>query len=166
MLHRRDLGCAWALSFALAACAGSGATSPAGTGTPADEAGFTIPDSTPGIDYPDSREGHVAARLAGCRGLEPGCHSEPGSATLVLGRTPAQDFAQLIGVRSTERPDLARVAPGEPSKSWLYAKVLGDREAGVVTPMPLGSLGDPAFAAQLQAWIAAGAANPFGDAGP
>jgi hypothetical protein len=111
-------------------------------------------------------EGHVAARLAGCSGVEPGCHSAPGSAGLVLGRLPAQDFAELIGVRSTERPDLARVEPGNPAKSWLYLKVLGARDAGVDAPMPLGSDGDPAFAAQLQAWIAAGAHDPFGDAAP
>lgn len=174
MLARRgDLGCASALgaallACALAACASAPAKSaaPAETGTPDDETGFTIPDSTPGIDYPDSMEGRVAARLAGCSGVEPGCHAAPGSAGLVLGRTPAQDFAQLLGVRSTERPDLARVEPGAPSRSWLYLKVLGARDAGVDSPMPLGSEGDPAFAAQLQAWIAAGAKDPFADAGP
>ncbi len=156
------------LARLLVAC---GTSSPPLGGVPdaadaGDDSGWVIGDTGPGIDYPDSIAGRVAERLGGCSGVEPGCHGGGAPSGLVLGRTPAQDFAQIIGVPSVERPDLHRIEPGDPSRSWLYLKVAGDLEAGVTTPMPLGTNGDPAFAALLRTWITAGAPNPFGDAGP
>jgi hypothetical protein len=150
-------------AFAVA-CASSGTGTGTGTGTDSGaDAALVLPDTGAVITYPDSREGRIAARLASCRGVEPGCHGD--GASLVLGRLPAEDFAALIGVPSTEAPTLAFVSPGAPSRSWVYLKVAAAYDAGVETPMPLGTDGDPAFAATLAAWITAGAPDPFADAG-
>jgi hypothetical protein len=105
---------------------------------------------------PDSPAGRVVARFERCAGQESGCHGG-GAAGLRFGDGPAQDFANVVGVRSTERPDLFRVEPGAPDRSWLYLKVSDARDAGVETAMPLGTGGDPAFAAEVRAWILSGA---------
>lgn len=96
----------------------------------------------------------VAIRLSRCAGVESGCHGS-GAGGLTLG-TP-NDFAHVIGVRSTERPDLLRIDPTSADRSWLVLKVENASDAGVETAMPLGSDGDPGFAADLRAWIDAGA---------
>lgn len=147
----------------VAACASSAAPAASGDAATDDDVGLVLPDTGVPFEYPDSTAGAVARRLAGCRGVEPDCHGD--LADPAFGRAPALDFAQVLGLRSTERPDLLRVQPGDPSRSWLYLKVAGARDAGVETPMPLGSEGDPAFAALLAAWIADGAPDPFVDGG-
>jgi hypothetical protein len=75
------------------------------------------------------------------------------SGGLTLGT--ANDFAQIVGVPSTERPDLVRVAPGVPGESYLWLKLVGDGgiEGG---PMP-GGASDPRLVALFGAWIEAGA---------
>lgn len=153
---------AFTMSARLAACA---SVDPpiAANDAATEDVGFVLPDTGVPFEYPDSTAGAVARRLAGCRGVEPDCHGD--LADPAFGRAPALDFAQVLGLRSTERPDLLRVQPGDPSRSWLYLKVAGARDAGVETPMPLGSEGDPAFAALLAAWIADGAPDPFVDGG-
>jgi hypothetical protein len=95
-------------------------------------------------------------RLAACRGIE-GCHvSNAGG----LSFPPGAEAAELVGVPSTERPDMLRVKPGDPRASYLYLKVLGDGgiEGGT---MPLGSTAvDPRVPALFFAWIEAGAPAP------
>lgn len=129
----------------------------------ASDGGFVLPDADAAAA---TREERIVARLSSCRGIETGCHDAANPAGLVLGRSPNEDLRSLISVRSTLRPDLFRVEPGAPERSWLYLEVKGDRDAGVEVAMPLGSSGDPAFAAELHGWIEAGAPNPFSDAGP
>lgn len=109
---------------------------------------------------PDTPAARVAVRLSGCAGTETACHGS-GAGGMTLGNGPAADFAQIVNVRSTERPDLFRVEPGAPDRSWLYLKVANATDAGVETAMPRGSDGDPAFAAELRTWIAAGAPTSF-----
>lgn len=96
----------------------------------------------------------VAVRLSRCAGVESGCHGS-GAGGMTLGTD--HDFANVIGVRSTERPDLLRIDPTSADRSWLVLKVENAKDAGVETAMPLGSDGDPGFAADLRAWIDAGA---------
>lgn len=95
----------------------------------------------------------VAVRLSRCAGVESGCHGS-GAGGLTLGT--GDDFAHVIGVRSTERPDLYRIDPTSADRSWLVLKVESATDAGVETAMPLGTDGDPGFAADLRAWIDAG----------
>ncbi|MGZ3417683.1 MAG: hypothetical protein ACXWUG_01550 [Polyangiales bacterium] len=119
-----------------------------------DDAGFSLPPDDASL--PDTPAGQVAARLLRCAGQESGCHAG-GAGGMTLGDGPVHDFAQIVNVRSTERPDLFRVEPGAPDRSWLYLKVSNATDAGVETAMPFGTNGDPAFAAQVRAWILAGA---------
>jgi hypothetical protein len=85
-------------------------------------------------------------------GVELACHGV-GSGGMTLGT--ANDFAQIVNVPSTERPGLVRVAPGRPSDSYLYLKLVGD--GGIDgAPMP-GGMTDPRLVALFGAWIEAGA---------
>jgi hypothetical protein len=94
----------------------------------------------------------MADMLRDCTGAE-ACHSQSsGGMTIALG----DEFAQLINVRSTERPELLRVAPGDPMGSYLYLKLVGD---GGITgaPMPGTAVFDPMRPALAWSWIEAGA---------
>jgi hypothetical protein len=84
-----------------------------------------------------------------------GCHGQgAGGMSLSVGN----EFASLIGVRSTERPDLLRVSPGDPLGSYVFLKLRCD--GGVVQDcMPQGSP-DPTLAPIFAAWIEAGAPLP------
>jgi hypothetical protein len=85
-------------------------------------------------------------------GVEVSCHST-GAGGLTLGTV--DDFAQIVDVPSTQRPELYRVAPGNPPGSYLFLKLLNDGgiEGG---PMPGGTY-DPRLVALFGAWIEAGA---------
>lgn len=130
------------LALLLPACQDAAESAPIDAGT----------DAT--ADVSESLATRVAVRLSRCAGVESGCHGS-GAGGLTLGT--ADDFAAVIGVRSTERPDLYRIDPTSADRSWLVLKLENATDAGVETAMPLGSTGDPAFAAQLRAWIDAGA---------
>ena len=118
--------------------------------------GFHVDTAT--YDFPDSLQGQVARRLVGCLGSEAECHGGTGNpAHLYFGNGPDRDLAQLVSVRSTERPDLYRVAPNDPTHSWMLLKLENATEAGVETAMPKGSDGDPELAALVSQWILAGA---------
>jgi hypothetical protein len=104
------------------------------------------------VCFPDPAEASLPvrakARLDGCRGSE-FCHgANAGGMTLLLGG----EFDATIDVRSTERPDLVRVQPGEPLQSYLYLKVLceGGFEGGCMS-------GDPNVVQLFHDWIEAGA---------
>ena len=85
-----------------------------------------------------------------------GCHLGA-SAPLGLDLSEGRAYGNTVGVRSQERPDLFRIASGDPGASYLVMKVEG--AAGIVgAQMPLG--GVPLSAAQiglLRDWIADGA---------
>ena len=111
-----------------------------------------------GADPPwvDPRLG-LAARmkvmLHDCTGTEP-CHGL-GSAGLTI--ATGAEFAQLVNVRSTERPELFRVQPGDPAQSYLFLKLAGD--GGIQgSRMPGGGTSfDPRRPALAWEWIEAGA---------
>jgi hypothetical protein len=84
-----------------------------------------------------------------------GCHGQgAGGMSLSVG----SEFASMIGVASSERPDLLRVHPGDPVASYVYLKLRcdGGIDGGC---MPLGSP-DPTLAPIFAAWIEAGAPLP------
>lgn len=99
------------------------------------------------------RAGEVFGRCQG--GPESACHAlGEGGTHLKLG--PGGD---LVGVPSTERPSLNRVAPGDPLSSYLYLKVLGD--GGIDGGrMPLDGPFDPRLAPFIASWIESGAPAP------
>jgi hypothetical protein len=93
----------------------------------------------------------MRAMLGGCDGAE-ACHST-GAGGLVI--TSGKETVNLVGVRSTERTELLRVAPGDPAASYLWLKLRGD--GGIDgSPMPGGNP-EPRRADLAFQWIEAGA---------
>ncbi|MCC6646424.1 MAG: fibronectin type III domain-containing protein [Polyangiaceae bacterium] len=88
-----------------------------------------------------------------------GCHSNNNpQATLTL--TKGFSYASMVGVASVEKPAELRVAPGDPSKSYLYKKATGSVDI-VGQAMPPGAA-PPLTAPQkelLRLWIVQGAPN-------
>jgi hypothetical protein len=90
--------------------------------------------------------------LQDCTGAE-ACHAL-GSGGLTIAR--GNELVNLVNVRSTERPDLFRVAPGDPAQSYLYLKLAQDGGFSGA-PMPASGAFDPRRPALAWAWIEAGA---------
>jgi len=70
--------------------------------------------------------------------------------------TPDLAYTNLVGFRSVERPNLLRVAPGDPTNSYLLKKLTGQDITG--SRMPLNA--DPLTEGQIQIiarWIERGA---------
>jgi hypothetical protein len=85
-----------------------------------------------------------------------GCHGSGVAGGMPL--SVGNEFASMINVASTERPELLRVRPGDPLASYVYLKLRcdGGIDGGC---MPLGSP-DPSLAPIFAAWIEAGAPLP------
>jgi hypothetical protein len=161
-LHRRLLPLVASIAAigSITACASTPDVSPP-AGVPEDAGGpgadagvicFACGGTTP-EELDASLAFRVRARFAACDGQE-GCHvSGAGGLTF----PPGNELAFVVGVPSTERPDLARVKPGDPSASYVYLKVSSDAavEGG---RMPLGAeTFDPRIPETIFAWIEAGA---------
>ena len=92
-----------------------------------------------------------------------GCQGGPESACHALGEGDTHlrigTDGDLVNVRSTERPSMLRVLPGDPAGSYLYLKVLGDGgiDGG---QMPLGGPYDRRLAPFIASWIEGGAPSP------
>jgi hypothetical protein len=84
-----------------------------------------------------------------------GCHAGA-SAPLGLRLDSGFSYARLVGQSSVERPDLLRVAPGDPDKSYLMHKIEGSAAVGGRMPLNQPPLASDAVAA-VRSWIAAGA---------
>ncbi len=86
-----------------------------------------------------------------------GCHSGS-SPTGGMNLTAGSAYQNTVNVKSTERADLVRIAPGDPDHSYLVKKIRGDADI-VGSRMPLvGSI----TAAQEQLvidWVRRGAPN-------
>lgn len=85
------------------------------------------------------------------------CHSgssPPAGLTLEEGAA----YDAIVGVASTQRPELNRVKPNDPNNSYLFIKITGDdRIAPNTFRMPIGgSLSDEQIQL-VEDWIAAGA---------
>ncbi len=91
-----------------------------------------------------------------------GCHlSAPGAGGLVL---DARWAAAVVGVPSRQNPAVPLVAPGDPRRSWLVAKLVRpfcatgcDPSAGCGGPMPPGEPVSRAELSVIVGWIAGGA---------
>lgn len=89
-----------------------------------------------------------------------GCHlNAPGAGSLVL---DARWKAAMVGVPSKQNPATPLVAPGDPARSWLVAKLRrpfcgASCTQGCGGPMPPGEPVSPAELATIVGWIASGA---------
>ena len=64
------------------------------------------------------------------------CHdSEEAKAKLVL--DPGTGYQSLVGPRSTEKPEMALVEPGDPERSYLWLKLLHVTDDGKGMPRTL-----------------------------
>lgn len=153
---KRAVAVALGLAFA-SACARAAAPAQDDT-TAAPDPGFAggrpAPDPFDADAGLASRVGTLfSLRCAG--GPESGCHGDGAGGTTLDLRAPGD----VIGVASSERPDLLRVKPFDPEHSYLYFKVASD--GGIDgSPMPLDQTFDPRIPALVEAWIRAGAPRP------
>lgn len=89
----------------------------------------------------------VAARCLTCHGSA----APQGGLVLASGL-----HAAVVGVPSAQWPDPLRVAPGDPAASLLWRKLTGQQAPHGVA-MPMGQPLDAELAAEVEAWIRAGA---------
>jgi hypothetical protein len=148
---------ALALASALAACAGCGnASAPAGGGPGAGGSA----DCASGQSYASTYDAIQGLIFDGHGCTNDTCHGSAVSGGLDL--RAGSSYEHLVGARATSS-DLARVEPGESSRSFLYLKLEAATDPGSVhdlagSPMPLGL--EPLSADQLagiRLWIEAGA---------
>jgi hypothetical protein len=95
-----------------------------------------------------------------------GCHGATGPQEMLQMDTAAQSYMDLVDVPAVQLPDMLRVEPGAPERSYLINKLRGEGLApmsssgGASTQMPQGA--PPLCEARIQAveaWIEDGAAN-------
>jgi hypothetical protein len=165
---------AWGASFA---CAPAPVAGDAGDATSKDAgctSAFGCADATDAfVFYDPCGDASLALRARAtfdqtCSGgPERGCHLEmAGNTTLTLDDA-SFDYAMygLIGIPSSEMPDVLRVAPYDPDHSYLDWKVCGDpRRAAGTGIMPLTNALDsdsgavvPCICNLMHDWIEAGA---------
>lgn len=86
-----------------------------------------------------------------------GCHDPLGQQQqLVL--SPGRAYANIVNRPSTEMPSLQRIAPSDPSNSYLYRKVIGSGITGDRMPQGGPFLTD-AQIKLIRDWIRRGAPN-------
>lgn len=155
--RRAGLVAASGLLLAIAMYACTDATAPAGDAAALEPApSFARAD---GGGFPEDASLGVQARfvLGGCGGgPEAACHA-PGRS--VSGLTlPDPMISNLVNVPSTEEPDVMRVRPGDPARSYLFWKITGAPAIdGGRMPKDLPPLDDQSITA-IARWIEAGAA--------
>jgi hypothetical protein len=88
------------------------------------------------------------------------CHTSGNPLVLGLSLQPGQAYANLVGVASRQRPELRRVAPGDPDNSYIVHKLEG--QAGIVgqrMPRTAGPFLTEGQMLVIRRWIALGAPN-------
>ncbi|MGQ0504497.1 MAG: hypothetical protein ACT4TC_04195 [Myxococcaceae bacterium] len=90
------------------------------------------------------------------------CHEGNPPSMAPMSLDAAHAYSALVGKPSSQVPSMLRVAPGDPSKSYLLYKLKGTSgTVGASTKrMPLNKAPlDPAHIAEIEAWIKRGAPN-------
>jgi hypothetical protein len=85
------------------------------------------------------------------------CHDPLGQQSQMV-LTAGRAYANIVGVSSVEMPQLQRVAPGDPTNSYLYRKITGAGITGDRMPLNQPPLSD-AQLALVRDWIRRGAPN-------
>ena len=120
------------------------------------EATFTLTTATasPTLDY-------IQANVFGPTCAAAGCHTGPTGGVLPSGMdfsSADASFASLVGVSSIQQPSLSRVAPNDPTNSYLVQKIEGTAPAPNNSRMPLGQPPlDQAVIDNIRQWISDGA---------
>jgi hypothetical protein len=86
-----------------------------------------------------------------------GCHSSL-SPQQGMSLAPGSAYANIVRVHSVERPDLSRVEPSSPDRSYLVKKLRGDPDITGVR-MPNGSTLTPDQIQLVIDWVRRGAPN-------
>jgi hypothetical protein len=82
-----------------------------------------------------------------------GCHNGSVSPNL----TADAAYGNIVGVPSDQKPNLNRIEPGDPGRSYLYLKITGDNS---ITGVRMPNGGPPLSAAEIETiriWIENGA---------
>jgi hypothetical protein len=89
------------------------------------------------------------------------CHNARGRAfTAGLDLTAGVSYASLVGVASTERPSVLRVAPGDPNSSYMVHKLEGGPNiVGERMPRGTGPYLTEGQMVVIRRWIETGAPN-------
>jgi hypothetical protein len=89
------------------------------------------------------------------------CHNARGRAfTAGLDLTAGVSYASLVGVASTERPSVLRVAPGDPNNSYMVHKLEGGPNiVGERMPRGTGPYLTDGQMVVIRRWIETGAPN-------
>jgi hypothetical protein len=90
-----------------------------------------------------------------------GCHNA-GRAAFTAGLNLSREtaYAALVGARSTQKPELMRVAPGDPDSSYLIHKLEGHSDiVGQRMPRTSGPFLTEGQITILRRWITIGAPN-------
>jgi hypothetical protein len=128
------------------------------------------PRAIPSLVLPQAKlSGRVGSIFASRTCATSGCHVESAPSAgldLYVGEFPDVDLgllrSRIVGVKSTQAPNLSRIEPGRPSKSYLWHKIANTQRsvAGAAggDQMPQGGpfLGDADMDA-VRAWILEGA---------
>ena len=85
------------------------------------------------------------------------CHDPLGQQSQMV-LTAGRAYANTVGVSSVEMPQLQRVAPNDPSNSYLYRKITGAGITGDRMPLNQPPLSD-AQISLVRDWIRRGAPN-------
>ena len=136
---------------AATACLPFEPTSPSAS---ADAGGATCPDAGAGVATLCEIQQTIFTPIC----AKSGCHDAT-TASMQLVLTEGQSFAKTVNVASVEQPSTSRVAPGNPSASYLYTKI-APGVPPVGSRMPLN--GPYLSQSQLElisAWITNGANN-------
>jgi len=86
-----------------------------------------------------------------------GCHDPIGRQQGMVLKAPGA-YTNVVGVPSTEMPSLPRIAPGDPTNSYLYRKIVGAGITGDRMPQGGPYLSD-AQIKLVRDWILRGAPN-------
>jgi len=117
--------------------------------------------SDPFTPLPDASLAQRVDRAFGsCRGApESGCHADNAGGTHLSLSAGAND---LVNVPAAGRPDLMRIAPNAPARSYLVMKITGIADdAGLAgTSMPPNTPRSPELETLVTTWIEAGAPSP------
>lgn len=133
----------------IAGCAGNGEGLDS-NGRPISEGGDDIPLTA---DF-DSIQANVFTPI--CTQCHVGANAPQG-----LRLDSANSYGALVGVASSERPELLRVEPGNPDASYLIHKLEGTASVGARMPLGLPALPDATILV-IREWIASGASRGTG----
>ena len=86
-----------------------------------------------------------------------GCHAALG-AQQGMNLSPGAAYINIVRVPSAERPDLHRIEPGDPDRSYLVKKLRGDPDITGLR-MPNGGTLTPAEIQLVIDWVRRGAPN-------